>query len=185
MADVDKTVHVTVFDIGDGIASARAEGQLWYDLLQLAKLDGEWQLVNVLWASNQADGDQGDPRGTRADTAAVEQAAMDYVDGLFAGDAERVTRALHPEVNNVQLRRHPQTNRSYMSKTGVATLIEVAAAGLNNVEESQRNIAVEVYDVSHGIAAARVTSSRATEYLQIGKVNGEWKVINTLWVPNA
>jgi hypothetical protein len=61
----------------------------------------------------------------------------------------------------------------------------VAAGGFNNVEEGQRNIEVDIQDVSHGIAAVKVTSSRATEYLQIGKVNGEWQVINVLLVANA
>lgn len=185
MADVDKKVDVTVFDIGNNMASVRAVGQLWYDLLQLAKLNGEWKLVNVLWAPNQTDGDQGDPQETAADRAAVEQTALDYVEGLFSGDTERVTRALHPELNKVQLNWHAQTERSYLSKMGVSTLIEVASAGLSKVEEGQRNIEIEIQDVSHGIAAVKVTSSRFIDHLQIGKVNGEWKIINALWVPNA
>jgi hypothetical protein len=185
MADVDKAVDVTVFDLGNDMASVRAVGQLWYDLLQVAKLNGEWKLVNVLWASNQTDDDQGDRTGTPADRAAVEQAALDYVEGMFSGDADRVTKALHPELNSVRLRQHRQTDRSFMSKTGVATLIEVAAGGFNNVEEGQQNIEIDVQDVSHGIAAVKVTSSRATEYLQIGNVNGEGKVLNVLMVPNA
>jgi hypothetical protein len=41
MANVDKNVDVTVFDIGHNLAAARAIGQLWYDFLQLAKIDGE------------------------------------------------------------------------------------------------------------------------------------------------
>jgi hypothetical protein len=68
---------------------------------------------------------------------------------------------------------------------GVSTLIEVASAGLSKVEEGQRNIEIQIQDVSHGIAAVKVTSSRFIDHLQIGKVNGEWKIINALWVPNA
>ncbi len=181
MADVDKNVDVTVFDIGENMASARAVGQRWYDLLQLAKLNGEWKIVNVLWASNDVDGD---PTGTPADRAAVEQTALDYIEGIFSGDGERVTRALHPELNKVRLSWQRDTERSYLSKMGASTLIEVTSGGLSNVDEGQRNIEIDIQDVSHGIAAVKVSSSRFIDHLQIGKVNGEWKIINALWVPN-
>ena len=43
---------------------------------------------------------------------------------------------------------------------------------------------IDIQNVSHGIAAVKVTSSRFIDHLQIGEVNGEWKIINALWVPN-
>jgi hypothetical protein len=30
----------------------------------------------------------------------------------------------------------------------------------------------------------KVTSALYIDHLQIGKVNGEWRLINVLWVPN-
>lgn len=35
---------------------------------------------------------------TDADRAAIRQAALDYIEGWYAGDAERMTRAVHPEL---------------------------------------------------------------------------------------
>ncbi len=34
------------------------------------------------------------------------------------------------------------------------------------------------------VVAAKVTSSMYIDHLQMGKVNGAWKIINVLWVPN-
>lgn len=182
MAGVDKGVDVTVFDIGEGVASARAVGQLWYDLLQLAKVDGQWRLVNVLWARNEPNGDGTDASGTDADRTDVERVVMDYVDGIYSGDAERVEKALHPEVNRVEVRTNGQTGRSFLNKMGFSALVEAARAGLANVESDRRNIKVEVFDVSHGIASAKVTSVGFVEHLQVGRVNGAWKIINALSV---
>ena len=52
------------------------------------------------------------------------------------------------------------------------------------VAEAERHIEVEVNDISHGMAAVKLTSSMYIDHLQLGKVNGEWKIINVLWVPN-
>ena len=42
---------VTVFDVLDKTASAKVEAIWGIDYLHLAKLDGEWKVVNVLWQS--------------------------------------------------------------------------------------------------------------------------------------
>jgi hypothetical protein len=34
------------------------------------------------------------------------------------------------------------------------------------------------------MAAVKVTSAKYIDHLQIARVNGEWKIINVLWVPN-
>src|SRR5918998_425074 len=35
---------------------------------------------------------------SEADRAAIKQTALDYIEGWYAGDAERMERALHPEL---------------------------------------------------------------------------------------
>ena len=45
---------VTVFDVLDKTASAKVEAIWGIDYLHLAKQDGEWKIVNVLWQSYPA-----------------------------------------------------------------------------------------------------------------------------------
>lgn len=185
MADVDKNVEVTVFDVGNELAAARAIGQLWYDFMQLAKIDGQWRIVNVLWARNRlAAEDQTGVAPEPRDSAQIVAAALNYIDGSFSGDAGRMESALHPELTKMWLRRHRETGEQFLYKMGAADLIEGTRAGLGIVPEGERDIDVEIYDISHGIAAVKVTSSQYIDHVQVGKVNGEWKIINVLWVPN-
>ena len=185
MANVDKNVDVTVFDIGDSLAAARAIGQNWYDFLQLAKINGQWRIVNVLWARNRLQAeDQSGVQPEPTDRAEIEATALNYIDGSFSGDAERMAKAVHPELTKMLLANNRVTGKPFLHKMGASDLIEGTRAGLGIVPEDQRNIEVEIYDVSHGIAAVKVTSSRYIDHLQLGKVNGEWKIINVLWVPN-
>lgn len=185
MADVDKSVDITVFEIGHELATARAIGQMWYDYLQLAKIDGQWSIVNVLWARNRLDAeDQSGVVPEARDSANIINAAMNYIDGSFSGDAGRMESALHPELTKILLTYDRTTERPFLYKMSASDLIEGTRAGMGMVDEAERNIEVEINDVSHGIAAVKVTSSRYIDHLQMGKANGEWKIINVLWVPN-
>jgi hypothetical protein len=40
---------VTILDIYEGTASARVDASGWIDYMHLAKWQGEWKIINVLW----------------------------------------------------------------------------------------------------------------------------------------
>ena len=44
--------EVSVLDIYEDIACARAESYEYVDFLHLAREEGQWVIVNVLWANN-------------------------------------------------------------------------------------------------------------------------------------
>ncbi|MGD8698106.1 MAG: nuclear transport factor 2 family protein [Gemmatimonadales bacterium] len=184
MAEVDKGVEVTVFDIGHDLAAARVVGQLWYDFLQLAKIKGEWKIVNVLWARNQPDAANRQPADVETAEAEVKSTALDYIEGAYSGDADRMERALHPELTKMMLGHHRQTGEPFLYKMGASDLIEGTRAGLGALEEDKRNIEVDVYDIAFDMASVKVASAMYIDYLQIAKVNGDWKIIDVLWVPN-
>ena len=45
-----RTRRVKVLDIYENAASVRVEAANWIDYLHLAKWNGEWKIINVLWA---------------------------------------------------------------------------------------------------------------------------------------
>jgi hypothetical protein len=45
----DSPKKITVFDILDRIASAKVEAQWGIDFFHLAKINGTWTIINVLW----------------------------------------------------------------------------------------------------------------------------------------
>jgi len=46
--------HITILDIYDRTASVKLEADEWVDYMHIVKLNGEWQLVNVLWQFNDS-----------------------------------------------------------------------------------------------------------------------------------
>jgi hypothetical protein len=124
-----------------------------------------------LWAAEAAD----------ADKAAIKQAALDYVDGFYDGSAERLDKALHPNLQKVTLRKLPN-GRDMLDFNGAAcNLKEYAASGLAKKPAEERNIEVAILDVYRNIATVKIDSADFLDYAHVAQVNGEWKIINVLW----
>ena len=45
----DLQIDIAVHDVGANIASVRASSLKFVDYIHLARLDGRWQIINVLW----------------------------------------------------------------------------------------------------------------------------------------
>jgi hypothetical protein len=45
-----RRADVRVLDVFGDAASVRVDADSWIDYLQMARVDGRWQIVNVLWA---------------------------------------------------------------------------------------------------------------------------------------
>ena len=42
-------LEIVIYDVYANVASAKVLVKDWFDYLHLAKLNGEWQIVNILW----------------------------------------------------------------------------------------------------------------------------------------
>jgi len=115
---------------------------------------------------------------------AVRQAALDYTEGAHSGDAARIERACHVEMNKVTVRKIPATGKEYVNRAGYTRMVERVRAGAVNLPENQRNIEVKVYAVREGLAAVRVRSAMFCDYLQLAKINDRWRIVNVLWKMN-
>ena len=48
------TVRMEAQDAAEDLAMAKVLSARYYDFLQMAKVDGKWKIVNVLWVMNPA-----------------------------------------------------------------------------------------------------------------------------------
>ncbi|MBN2417559.1 nuclear transport factor 2 family protein [bacterium] len=175
-----------ILAVREGMAMVKAESDKYYDYLQMAEIDGEWKIINVLWIMHPdfRKDPAAEPVDIAADTAAVRAACLDYIEGSFSGDAARMERALHPELMKVIQMVHPQTGRTMLNKMGSGMLIAGTEAKMGMVEEGKRALSFRLLDLQRNIAFAEVLSSRYYDYCQLAKVNGEWKIVNVLWKMN-
>lgn len=113
--------------------------------------------------------------------AAIEAACLDYIEGWYDGDAERMRRALHPDLAKRKVR-GLASGCEILEHMSADLLCEVTRLGRDkDLPEAQRQRDVTVLDVFDTIATAKVVSHRFVDYLHLARVNGEWRIVNALW----
>src|SRR3989441_7015797 len=65
---------------------------------------------------------------TAADSAGIRQAALDYIEGYYDGDAARMERAVHPELAKRIVRTNEQ-GHSQLGQMSAMTLVQGTRAG--------------------------------------------------------
>lgn len=119
---------------------------------------------------------------TAADSASIRAAAMDYIEGWYAGDAARMERALHPELAKRVVTPDPRTNRSQLESIGAMTLIlRTRAGGGSHTPADRQQKDFTLLDVFSNAAVTKIVASDWVDYLELAKWNGRWVIVNVLW----
>jgi len=125
---------------------------------------------------------QGSQTGAAADRAAVQQAATDYIDGLYLADATLIERSVHPQLqkrgfwrDNATAPWGPQETMTYDQLVNLAKTWNAKKTRDTTIKK------VEVYDVADLTASAKVTAMWGIDYMHLAKYDGKWKIINILW----
>ena len=119
--------------------------------------------------------------GAARDDEAIKAVALDYIEGYYAGDAARMARALHPELAKRIVGTGPD-GQSVLQNMSAEQLIGITrSGGGQQTPPDQRRMDVQILDVFENAASVRVTAGDWIDYMHIGRVDGEWKIINVLW----
>jgi hypothetical protein len=110
----------------------------------------------------------------------ITRTVLDYFEGWYDGDVERMDRALHPEL----VKRWPGTDHG--ATLGITTkerMLELTAQGAGAEDGVDRRLEVDVVDVREDIASVIVRAAVYHEYLHVVRTPGGWKIANALWRP--
>jgi hypothetical protein len=117
-----------------------------------------------------------------ADSTAIVQAALDYIDGYYTGNPERMERALHPDLAKRIVRTDPSSGQSTLDQMDTAALVDITRRmAARPVPEDQRRSEVTILDIYENVASVRVDAAVWIDYLHLARWNGQWKIINVLW----
>ena len=172
-APADKrSLAFALLDVRDNVASAKIFTVGFNDYLHLAKQDGRWRIVHVLWQPPVA----GAAVNADADKAGVAQAIKEYVDGAAAGDIARLERVIHPEAALRAFRASAPTGKFFLiegNRDGVLSAVRAKAV----TPQGPSAVVLDVYDT---IASALVTSPQGVSYWHLARQNGQWRLVNRL-----
>ena len=116
-----------------------------------------------------------------ADKAAITQTALDYLEGWYAADAERMERALHPELAKRIMRTNAQ-GQSRLEQMSAMTLVQYTRrGGGKNTPKDKQQKDITILDVFGNTASVKAVAADWIDYLHVAKSNGKWVIVNVLW----
>jgi len=115
------------------------------------------------------------------DKAAIEQTALDYIEGWYSGDAERMERALHPDLAKRIVRTNSQ-GQSRLDQMSALMLVQgVKRGGGKQTPMLKQQKDVIILDVFENTASVKAVMSDWIDYMHMAKYNGRWVIVNVLW----
>jgi hypothetical protein len=119
---------------------------------------------------------------TAADSSAIRAAALDYVEGWYSGDAERMARAVHPELVKRIVVTDTVTGKSVLQNMGASALVNGTRRGYgkSTPKERQRK-EVTILDIFGNAASAKAGMAEWIDYMQLARIDRRWVIVNVLW----
>ena len=140
-----------------------------------------WLVIIALVVSCSVEVRAQTPSTSEADKTAIKQAALDYIEGWYTGDAERMERALHPELAKRIVITNPQ-GRSRLDQMSAMSLVQgTRRGGGKQTPADKQQKDVTILDVFENAASAKVVASDWIDYLHLARYNGRWVIVNVLW----
>jgi hypothetical protein len=118
---------------------------------------------------------------TAADSAAIRATALDYIEGFYTGDAERMERALHTDLKKRIVERKPGEPEVLDEMTAEELVTMTAGGGGTGMPDDLKRSDVTILDVFGQMASVKIVAGMWVDYMHLAEVDGEWKIVNVLW----
>ena len=116
-----------------------------------------------------------------ADENKVRAVAQNYFEAWYSADSKQMEEIVHPMLakRGPIVRKNKEIELSDMSALKLIQATE--RGGGSSAPDSLVSREIRVLSVNSDIASVKVDSKLLTEYLQLIKWKGEWKIINVIW----
>lgn len=124
------------------------------------------------------------PGNMMSDDKLVEQAAQNYIDGLYDADQSKILESVDPNLTKLGLW-YDDTKDTWNGPANMSyqQLLDLTASwnkdGSKTNDQSPNK--VKILDMESETATAKVYAEWGIDYLQLVKKDGDWKIINILW----
>jgi hypothetical protein len=122
-----------------------------------------------------------------SDTLLIKETAFNYMEGWYTGNAERMKKALHPDLAKRSIRMTDTvTKNQFVNSITADAMIKLTGAGSGKkLKGANQKIDYLLLDHNDQLAMVRLISLDFIDYLELGKINGELKIVNVLWMNNT
>jgi Putative lumazine-binding len=115
------------------------------------------------------------------DAAAIRACILDYFEGWFEGDVERMDRALHPGLAKYAVGQGP-SRADDLDVTTKADMLEATGRGVGRTRDvPDRAIRIDIVAVSDNIASAIAHTAVYVEFVLLARTRDGWQLTGVLW----
>jgi hypothetical protein len=120
---------------------------------------------------------------TAADTAGIKETVMNYIEGFYTADAARMEKALHYDLAKryVTPERNGRNNVQHMSAMLLYKVTKMQKDMRPENGELECEILINEIYGKVAMVRAETTFFNFVDFIQLGKINGEWKIVNVIW----
>ena len=116
------------------------------------------------------------------DEAAIHDIALDYIEGWFEGDAERMARCLHPSLAKRSVRYDAEASETHFYEVTRDDMIDYTReGGGKDVPRDKVFYNIDILDSGKDMAVIRVESFGYLDHLHAAKIDGRWYIVNVLY----
>lgn len=112
---------------------------------------------------------------------AVRLAALDYVEGIYNVQPERIQKSVHPTLDKRGFYKKDQSTPYAEMPMTFDQLVNLSKTWNKEGKRDTSVKQVEVLDVLDQTAVAKVRASWGVDYMLLGKFDGTWKITQILW----
>ena len=118
---------------------------------------------------------------TSQDSAGIRGAALDYIEGWYSGNGDRMAKALHPELAK-RIMFTDTLGNYWIRDMGATELIRgTRTGGGTRTPAADRRTDVQVLDIFQNAASARIDAGGWIDYLHLVRWQERWVILNVLW----
>jgi hypothetical protein len=118
---------------------------------------------------------------SQEDSLGIRRAALDYIEGWYSADGDRMAQALHPELAK-RIMFSDSLGNVWIRGMGATELIRgTRAGGGTRTPVADRRTDVRILDIFQNAASARVDAGGWIDYLHLVRWRGRWVILNVLW----
>lgn len=120
-------------------------------------------------------------------TRAIERCTRDYAEGWYAGDAERMRRALHPDLVKRAMVADPRRPGA-MTPDRISSadrMVRLTAEGEGAQGGGGPDLSIEIAHRYRGMAMVACRRRDFMDYLHVADCGRDgWKIVHALWLPH-
>jgi hypothetical protein len=116
-----------------------------------------------------------------ADRDAIKRTALNYAEGWYEGNADKMESALSADLAK-RIARTNERGQTRLDHMTAMALVQGTRGGYGKqtpAAEQQKD--VTILDVVGGAATVKLEMRDWVDYMHVAKVNGKWVIVNVLW----